>query len=165
MYMNCAAVTVANGGSGLTGPTPFVANANVNECHTIENTDVVFPYPGSIIHYGGSYASSKPTAPAGFTGSNCVGPGATASYPTSSKASSSVSPSSASSVVQTSATATSSLYVHEKVVSTVDAPSSTEIASSDVMKSTNIPSSTGTASASAVTSTSTSTNGKVSLRG
>jgi hypothetical protein len=31
MYMNCAAVTVTNGGSGLSGPTPFVANANVNE--------------------------------------------------------------------------------------------------------------------------------------
>ncbi|KAJ9108978.1 hypothetical protein QFC21_000301 [Naganishia friedmannii] len=163
MYMNCAAVTVANGGSGLTGPTPFVANANVNECHTIENTDVVFPDPGNVVHYGGSYASTKPTTPVGFTGSNCVGPGATASYPTSAKASSSATPSSSSaaaeSSAQTSATATSSLYVHEKVVST------SEVASSTVATSTEIPSSTGTASASAVTSTSTSKNGKVSSRG
>lgn len=168
MYMNCAAVTVANGGSGLTGPTPFVANANVNECHTVENTDVVFPDPGSVIHYGGSYVSTKPTTPAGFTGSNCVGPGATASYPTSTKASSSASPASSSSApaqsfVQTSATATSSLYVHEKVVSTVDA-SSTQTPSSIAASSTEISSSTGTASASAVTSTSTSTNGKTLVK-
>lgn len=79
MYQNCAVVTITNGGSGLTGPTPFVANVGVNECHTIEGIDVVFPNPGSSVSYGGSYASSKPTAVAGFTGTNCIGPGATSS--------------------------------------------------------------------------------------
>ncbi|WVW85447.1 hypothetical protein I302_107485 [Kwoniella bestiolae CBS 10118] len=86
MYHNCASVTITNGGSGLNSndfPTPFVANANVNECATIENVDVVFPNPGKNVHYGGSYASSKPTTPAGFTGSNCVGPGATENSPSS----------------------------------------------------------------------------------
>jgi hypothetical protein len=41
--MNCAAVTIEDGGSGLSGPAPFVANAGVNECATIENIDTVFP--------------------------------------------------------------------------------------------------------------------------
>ncbi|WVR09467.1 hypothetical protein IAU60_006534 [Kwoniella sp. DSM 27419] len=80
MYHNCASVTIRNGGSGLSGddfPTPFVANAEVNECKTIEGIDVVFPNPGKNVQYGGGYASSRPTTPAGFIGSNCVGPGAT----------------------------------------------------------------------------------------
>jgi len=76
MYMNCAVVTVQGGGSGLNGPAPFVANAGVNQCATIEGIDTVFPNPGDSVSYGGSYASSRPTAAAGFTGSNCVAPGA-----------------------------------------------------------------------------------------
>lgn len=43
MYMNCAVVTVQGGGSGLDGPAPFVANAGVNQCATIEGIDTVFP--------------------------------------------------------------------------------------------------------------------------
>lgn len=43
MYMNCAVVTVSGGGSGLDGPAPFVANAGVNQCATIEGVDTVFP--------------------------------------------------------------------------------------------------------------------------
>ncbi|WVN86211.1 uncharacterized protein L203_101372 [Cryptococcus depauperatus CBS 7841] len=80
MYHNCAPVTITNGGSGLNKPdypTPFVANAEVNDCKTIEGVSVVFPDPGKNVRYGGEYASTKPTKPAGFTGSNCVGPGAT----------------------------------------------------------------------------------------
>ncbi|WRT68564.1 uncharacterized protein IL334_005541 [Kwoniella shivajii] len=87
MYHNCAPITIKNGGSGLNDndyPTPFVANANVNECVTIENIDVVFPNPGKNVKYGGNYASTKPTTPAGFAGSNCVGPGASSSGSTSS---------------------------------------------------------------------------------
>jgi hypothetical protein len=155
MYMNCAAVTVTNGGSGLTGPTPFVANANVNECKTIENIDVVFPEPGSVIQYGGSYASSKPTTPAGFSGSNCVGPGASLSPP---KASSSATPTKTS-APQTTTAATTMPVVNEHVVSTSTVlPSTSDVATSSVQGV----SSTGTASASAVTSTTTSKNGKVS---
>jgi hypothetical protein len=78
MYQNCAVVTITNGGSGLTGPAPFVANVGVNGCTTIEGVDVVFPDPGPNVQYGGKYKSSKPTEPAGFTGSNCVAPGAKA---------------------------------------------------------------------------------------
>jgi hypothetical protein len=89
MYENCAVITVTNGGSGLTGPAPFVANVGVNDCHTIEGIDVVFPNPGPNVKYGGKYASSKPTAPAGFTGSNCDGHGGSASAGNSSSASAS----------------------------------------------------------------------------
>ncbi|WVQ95100.1 hypothetical protein IAU59_002194 [Kwoniella sp. CBS 9459] len=89
MYHNCAVVTITNGGSGLNEndfPTPFVANADVNECKTIEGVDVVFPNPGKNVKYGGDYASSRPTTPAGYTGSNCVGPGATESTASGSSA-------------------------------------------------------------------------------
>lgn len=85
MYMNCASITVGSGkgserrSSGLDSskyPSLFVANAGVNQCATVEGIDVVYPNPGPNVVYGGSYASSKPTTPAGFTGSNCVAPGA-----------------------------------------------------------------------------------------
>lgn len=157
--MNCAAVTVTNGGSGLTGPTPFVANANVNECKTIENIDVVFPDPGSVVHYGGSYASTRPTTPAGYVGSNCVGPGASASPSGSAKASSSAIPSKTSAQPTTTAAA-STPVVNEHVVST----STVLTSAGDVTTSTlqDSASSTGTASASAVTTTTTGTSGKVS---
>lgn len=162
--MNCAAVTVTNGGSGLSGPTPFVANANVNDCKTIEGVDVVFPDPGPIVHYGGSYTSSRPTMPAGFSGSNCVGPGASAS-PNKPVASSTAIASSAtpSSTHQTSSTsAASSPVVNEHAVSTASEPSPTSVVASDAVAPTQAPvSTTGTATASAVTSTSTSLNGKV----
>ena len=163
MYMNCAAVTVTNGGSGLSGPTPFVANANVNECKTIEGVDVVFPNPGAVIHYGGSYTSSRPTTPAGFSGSNCVGPGASA-LPDKTAASSAAVPSSEapSSTVQTStAAATSSPVVNEHAVSTSEASATTTAVTSDVVPTDRPVSTTATATASAITSTSTSLNGKV----
>lgn len=83
MYQNCAAVTVIDGGSGLTGPSPFVANINVNQCRTIAKedakSDLVFPDPGPLVYYGGEFKTSHPTTPAAFEGSNCVGPGPSAS--------------------------------------------------------------------------------------
>ncbi|ODN83660.1 hypothetical protein L202_01757 [Cryptococcus amylolentus CBS 6039] len=106
MYHNCAPVTITNGGSGLTNtddyPTPFVANADVNDCVTIENTAVVFPNPGKTVVYGGDYSSSQPTEAAGFTGSNCVGPNASSSN-SSSSASSSASSSGAATEASTAA--------------------------------------------------------------
>lgn len=156
--MNCAAVTVTNGGSGLSGPTPFVANANVNECKTIENIDVVFPDPGPVVQYGGSYASSRPTTPAGFEGNNCVGPGATAGTPKASSTSV-VAPETKSA---TTAPASSSPAVHEHVVSTEGSSSSTSTVATDVAPTAGPTSSTGTASAPAVTTTTKSLNGKVS---
>jgi hypothetical protein len=79
MYQNCAVVNVVDGGAGLSPsvyPTPFVANAGVNDCTTIANTDVVFPEPGPNVHYGGAYAGGNvPAAGHGITGTNCYGPG------------------------------------------------------------------------------------------
>ncbi|WWC90519.1 uncharacterized protein L201_005455 [Kwoniella dendrophila CBS 6074] len=110
MYHNCASVTITDGGSGFNDidyPTPFVANAGVNQCATIENIDVVFPYPGKNVHYGGSYASTKPTTPAGFTGSNCVGPGATENTSGSSQPSTASTTSKAASSAAAASSATS----------------------------------------------------------
>lgn len=78
MYQNCAVVTITNGGSGLSPsvyPTPFVANAGVNDCTTIEGQDVVFPEPGPNVRYGGSYAGGAPAPGTGIVGTNCYGPG------------------------------------------------------------------------------------------
>lgn len=75
MYQNCALMTITGGGAGLNDkkayPPPFVANVG-NGCATIEGVNVVFPSPGNNVHYGGVYASSHPTTPTGYTGSNCV---------------------------------------------------------------------------------------------
>lgn len=79
MYQNCAIINVVDGGSGLSPsvyPTPFVANAGVNDCSTVANVDVVFPEPGPNVHYGGAYAGGNvPAAGHGVTGTNCYGPG------------------------------------------------------------------------------------------
>lgn len=113
MYHNCAPVTITNGGSGLNEndyPTPFVANAGVNDCVTIENTAVVFPNPGKNVKYGGSYASTKPTEPAGFTGSNCVGSGASSNGSSSgSSTSQSTTSSSAAAIASSSANPSASV--------------------------------------------------------
>ncbi|OWT38197.1 hypothetical protein C362_04064 [Cryptococcus neoformans Bt1] len=105
MYHNCAPVAIANGGSGLNEddyPTPFVANAGVNDCVTIENVAVVFPNPGKNVKYGASYATSQPTEPAGFTGTNCVGPGASSSNSSSGSNSSGATASTSAAAVATS---------------------------------------------------------------
>ncbi|WVQ80049.1 hypothetical protein IAT38_002150 [Cryptococcus sp. DSM 104549] len=106
MYHNCAPVTITGGGAGLSGddyPTPFVANADVNECVTIENIEVVFPNPGKNVKYGGSYAGSQPTEPVGFTGSNCVAPGASSGGSSSGSGSSSASASETASATSSAA--------------------------------------------------------------
>lgn len=127
MYQNCAVVTVQNGGSGLTGPEPFVANAGVNECKTIEGIDVVFPDPGDSVHYGGSYANSKPTTPTGYTGSSCVGPnaGSGSGNATRPAASSSATGTTSASSSAAAATAASSSVVHNAAIATGASASST----------------------------------------
>jgi len=123
MYANCAVINVVNGGSGLSPsvyPTPFVANAGVNDCTTVANTDAVFPEPGPNVRYGGEYANGN-VKPAGFgiTGSNCYGPGEQggntpagsnpgSGSPASSAAASASSP--ATSVAPTAASASSSAW-------------------------------------------------------
>ncbi|WWD19204.1 hypothetical protein CI109_103662 [Kwoniella shandongensis] len=127
MYHNCAPVTITNGGGGLNAndyPTPFVANAGVNDCKTIEGTAVVFPNPGKNVRYGGSYAGSQPTTAAGFTGSNCVGPGATASSssPSTGGSDNSTSSSSSSSAAAPAVSAASSATYAEPSSATEYAP-------------------------------------------
>ncbi|CUS13585.1 unnamed protein product [Tuber aestivum] len=69
MYMNCAAVTITGGGSGLSAhPDMFTANIG-NDCTTVEGSDVAFPDPGEDVEGSGG-------APP--TGSGC---GATGSQP------------------------------------------------------------------------------------
>ncbi|KAI9636833.1 uncharacterized protein MKK02DRAFT_25144, partial [Dioszegia hungarica] len=55
MYQNCAIITVTGGGDGLSPadyPPPFVANAGVNKCSTVEGVDPVFPNPGKNVRFG-----------------------------------------------------------------------------------------------------------------
>ncbi len=123
---NCAVITITDGFSGLTGPAPFVANAGVNNCHTIENIAVVFEHPGNNVVYGGAYASTKPTTPAGFTGSNCVGPEAAGLDTSTVSISSSQISSQSSTASSQSASGTLVAIVHAST-----APSATSITSSE----------------------------------
>lgn len=77
MYQNCAVITITGGGAGLTDqtkyPPPFIANAGINQCATVEGIDIVFPKPGAQVVYGGTYKGTTPTSGAGITGTNCEG--------------------------------------------------------------------------------------------
>jgi hypothetical protein len=148
MYQNCAVITVTNGGSGLTGPAPFVANVGVNDCHTIENVDVVFPNPGPNVVYGGKYASSKPTAPAGFTGSNCDGNGGSASA--GNEAASGSSSSSSSSAPAAAAAASGS---STKSSSPAPAAATASAATPTVANNIQVPASSSTSTSTSATST------------
>ncbi|PWW79735.1 Lytic polysaccharide monooxygenase [Tuber magnatum] len=66
MYMNCAAVTITGGGSGLSAyPDMFTANIG-NGCATVESTDLAFPNPGKNVEGSGG---TPPTGSCGTTGS------------------------------------------------------------------------------------------------
>jgi hypothetical protein len=56
MYMNCAAVTITNGGSGLgqSFPNMFVANLEGSQCTIPEGTNVDFPNPGASVERNGA---------------------------------------------------------------------------------------------------------------
>ena len=59
--MNCAKITVSNGGSGFDGPDVFVANLGaVNSVKSVLGTDVIFPDPGSSVEYGGDGKRALP---------------------------------------------------------------------------------------------------------
>lgn len=59
--MNCAKVTITNGGSGFTGPDVFVANlAAVNSAKTVLGSDVIYPDPGSSVEFGGDGKTAPP---------------------------------------------------------------------------------------------------------
>ncbi|KAK4686244.1 hypothetical protein P7C73_g3883, partial [Tremellales sp. Uapishka_1] len=156
---NCAVITITDGGSGLTGPTPFVANAgsDINS-----NIAVVFPEPGSNVVYGDTYATSKPTTPAGFTGTNCVGPGASSAASSSSTPSSSSPASNSSSDPISSSAATSAVSSaagSANPSATLPAPSS-----KTTLWSASIGADSGSSSASASASTSSAKNCKRKVR-
>jgi len=155
MYQNCAVVTVTNGGSGLTGPAPFVANVGVNDCHTIEGVDVVFPNPGPNVAYGGKYASSKPTAPAGFTGSNCDGNGGSASAGNGKADASAVASSSSSAPVAAAAASGSSTKSSSPAAASGSASASAVAASPTVANNIQVPASSSTSSSSSTSAAST----------
>ena len=64
-YMNCApVVVVGTAGSSFTGPRIFEANIfGQGKCNTVEGVDVVYPNPGSSVHFGGSFVGGN-TGPA-----------------------------------------------------------------------------------------------------
>ncbi|KAG0643816.1 hypothetical protein HOY80DRAFT_943804 [Tuber brumale] len=76
MYMNCASVTIANGGSGMGASYPYIFRANIgNGCTTEGGKDVVFPNPGNDVEK----ASTKMAPPIGDCGPAGPGPAQTAS--------------------------------------------------------------------------------------
>jgi hypothetical protein len=52
--MNCAYLKVVGTSAAFTAPKMFVAN--VGQCTTSEGVELVFPYRGNNVEYGGSYA-------------------------------------------------------------------------------------------------------------
>lgn len=65
MYMNCASVTITDGGSGMGGLYPYTFRANIgNGCSTEGGTDVVFPNPGKDVEN----VSTKTAPPIGDCG-------------------------------------------------------------------------------------------------
>ena len=63
--MNCApVVVVGTAGSSFTGPRIFEANIfGQGKCITVEGVDVVYPNPGTSVHFGGAFAGGN-TGPA-----------------------------------------------------------------------------------------------------
>ncbi len=60
-YMNCAKVTITNGGSGFSGPDVFVANLPaVNNVKTVLGMDVIYPDPGNSVEFGGDGKTAPP---------------------------------------------------------------------------------------------------------
>ncbi|KAI5890859.1 uncharacterized protein SCHCODRAFT_02508642 [Schizophyllum commune H4-8] len=72
-YMNCAVVTIQNGGGGLSAyPDLFVAQlSNINSCTIPEGVDVLYPNPGNQVER----VEGKLGAPVGNCGSSSGGGG------------------------------------------------------------------------------------------
>ncbi|KAL1679172.1 hypothetical protein EV122DRAFT_210486 [Schizophyllum commune] len=98
MYMNCAIVTIENGGAGLsTYPDVFVAQlSGVNDCTVPEGTDVDYPNPGEQVERAdgdaaiGALAGDCGAASGGTSATSASG-SATATGTASASASASVS--------------------------------------------------------------------------
>ncbi|CUS14686.1 unnamed protein product, partial [Tuber aestivum] len=79
MYMNCASVTITDGGSGMGASYPDIFRANIgNECTTQEGMDVAFPNPGKDVEM----ASTRMAPPVGNCGPAGPGPAETAAMST-----------------------------------------------------------------------------------
>ncbi|KAI4520094.1 hypothetical protein K525DRAFT_204522, partial [Schizophyllum commune Loenen D] len=126
-YMDCAIVTIDNGGSGLSSyPAMFVAQlSGINTCTIAEGVDVDYPNPGTqVLHADGDANIGAPTGDCGATSTS---PSTSASGTTSAAASTSVAASSSS--VTTSAHATTSAPAMTSVASTSSAAATTSAAS------------------------------------
>jgi len=65
MYMNCASVTITDGGGGMGASYPYIFRANIgNGCTTEAGVDVVFPSPGMDVEN----VSTKTAPPIGNCG-------------------------------------------------------------------------------------------------
>ncbi|KAL1686508.1 hypothetical protein GGG16DRAFT_96791 [Schizophyllum commune] len=74
-YMNCAMVTIENGGSGLDSyPDMFVAQlSSINSCTIAEGIDVKYPNPGDQVETADGAKLGDPTGDCGATGSSSGG--------------------------------------------------------------------------------------------
>ncbi|KAL1704680.1 hypothetical protein EV121DRAFT_259339 [Schizophyllum commune] len=74
-YMNCAMVTIENGGSGLDSyPDMFVAQlSSINSCTIAEGIDVKYPNPGDQVETADGAKLGDPTGDCGATGSTSGG--------------------------------------------------------------------------------------------
>ncbi|KAL1752827.1 hypothetical protein FB107DRAFT_265103, partial [Schizophyllum commune] len=75
-YMNCAMVTIENGGSGLDSyPDMFVAQlSSINSCTIAEGIDVKYPNPGDQVEVADDDSKlGDPTGDCGATGSSSGG--------------------------------------------------------------------------------------------
>ncbi|KAL7269745.1 hypothetical protein RUND412_007581 [Rhizina undulata] len=105
MYMDCAAITVTGGGSGLDSsyPAPFIANIE-GTCQTVAEYDVVFPNPGSVVE---TDPIANLLAPIGDCGpSNSPDPGSSTAASGSSSITTSGSYASSTATVSTAVTTT-----------------------------------------------------------
>ncbi|KAL1709289.1 hypothetical protein EV121DRAFT_267296 [Schizophyllum commune] len=123
-YMNCAIVTIDNGGSGLSSyPDMLVAQlSGINTCTIAEGVDVDYPNPGTQVLRADGDANIG--APTGDCGATSTSPSTSAAGTTSATASTSVA-ASTSSVASTSSTSLVTTSAH----ATTSAPATTSVAS------------------------------------
>lgn len=95
MYMNCAAITITGGGSGLSGPSfPDIFKANIGNGCTTDEGDLAFPNPGPNVQGSGGKPPKGNCGPSGSGGGSPPAASSTppAAAPTPSATSTAVSP-------------------------------------------------------------------------
>ncbi|KIY48555.1 hypothetical protein FISHEDRAFT_43052 [Fistulina hepatica ATCC 64428] len=139
MYMNCAIVTIEDGGDGLDSyPEILVAQLDNTECTIAEGTDVDYPDPGTeVVSASGD---SKIGAPTGSCGATAA--------------------SGSAAVASSTATATS-VAASATATATSAAAAATSVAATTVAAATTADATTGTLTASAASSSATCTEGEI----